>query len=205
SSSRIRSDIAYLRDGDVPPYPSRRLTSFCRCNGGWNGRMGSVQRRFPMRGAERQPLGADDFDVADADEGEDRAQILLLEVVRLERHSRCVKPAARRGDDHVLAAVQPDWPVRRVAEGFAGDRDAVDPCLELARDTKIIHRCADDEDVDAKELVEHVAATLVCNSDRTFRCIRWPDGREALAIGAESDWRRGHAGSLQDRGSPLSV
>jgi hypothetical protein len=40
----------------------------------------------------------------------------------------------------------------------------------------------DDEDVDAKELVEHVAATLVCNSDRTFRCIRWPDGREALAI-----------------------
>jgi hypothetical protein len=34
----------------------------------------------------------------------------------------------------------------------------------------------------AKELVEHVAATLVCNSDRTFRCIRWPDGREALAI-----------------------
>jgi hypothetical protein len=35
---------------------------------------GSVQRRFPMCGAERKPFGADDFDVADAEEGEDRAQ-----------------------------------------------------------------------------------------------------------------------------------
>src|SRR6516162_7599469 len=103
-----------------------------------------VQHRFPMYGAECKPFGADDFDVADAEEGEDRAQILLLEVVSLERHSRCVKTAARRGDDHTLTAGQPDWPVRSVAEGFAGDRDAVDPCLELARDTKIIHRCADD-------------------------------------------------------------
>jgi hypothetical protein len=40
--------------------------------------MGSVQRRFPMRGAERQPFGADDVDVADANEGEDCAYILLL-------------------------------------------------------------------------------------------------------------------------------
>jgi hypothetical protein len=105
--------------------------------------MGSVQCRFPMRGAERKPFGADDFDVADAEEGEDRAQILLLEVARLERHSRCVKTAARRGDDHVLAAGQPDWPVRRVAEGFAGDRDAVDPCLELGPGSEtgaLIHR-----------------------------------------------------------------
>ena len=61
-------------------------------------------------------------------------------------------------------------------------RDAVDPCLELARDTKIIHRCADDEDVSAKELVEHVAATLVCNPDRTRRRIRRSDGWEALAV-----------------------
>jgi len=82
----------------------------------------------------------------------------------------------------MLAAGQPDWPVRRVAEGLAGNRDAVDPCLELAWDAKVIHRCADDEDVSAKELVEHVVATLICNSDRTFRCIRRPDGREALAV-----------------------
>jgi hypothetical protein len=27
-----------------------------------------------MRGAERKPFGADDFDVADAEEGEDRAR-----------------------------------------------------------------------------------------------------------------------------------
>ena len=57
--------------------------------------MGSVQRRFPMCGAERKPFGADDFDVADAEEGEDRAQILFPEVVSLEWHSRCVKAAAR--------------------------------------------------------------------------------------------------------------
>jgi hypothetical protein len=57
--------------------------------------MGIVQRRFPMCGAERKPFGADDFDVADAEEGKDRAHILLLEVVSLEPHSRCVKPAAR--------------------------------------------------------------------------------------------------------------
>ena len=56
--------------------------------------MGSVQRRFPMCGAERKSFGADDFDVADAEEGEDRAQILFLEVVSLEWHSRCVKTAA---------------------------------------------------------------------------------------------------------------
>src|SRR5580700_2394975 len=82
----------------------------------------------------------------------------------------------------MLVAGQPDWPVRRVAEGLAGNRDAVDPCLELAWDAKVIHRCADDEDVGGQELVEHVVATLVCNSDRTLRCIRWSDGREALAI-----------------------
>ena len=58
----------------------------------------------------------------------------------------------------------------------------VDPRLELACDAKIIHRCADDEDVGAKKLVEHVAATLVCNSDRTIRRIRWSDRWEALAV-----------------------
>jgi hypothetical protein len=144
--------------------------------------MGGVQRRFPMRGAEGKSFGADDFDVADADEGEDRAQILFLEIVRLERHSWCVKTAARRGDDHMLAAGQADRPCRRVAEGFPGDRDAIDPSLELARDTKVIHRCADDEDVGAKELVEHVATTLVWNPDRTLGRIRRSDGWEALAV-----------------------
>jgi hypothetical protein len=48
----------------------------------------------------------------------------------------------------------------------------------LAWDAKVIHRCADDEDVGAKKLAEHIAATLICNPDRSFRCIRRPDGRE---------------------------
>src|SRR5260370_28135115 len=144
--------------------------------------MGSVQCRLPMGGAERQPFGADDFDVADAEEGEDRAQILLLEVVSFERHSRCVKTTARRGNDHMLSSGQPDWPVRRVAEGLAGNRDAVDPCLELAWGAKVIHRRANDEDVSAKELVEHVAATLVCTPGPTRRRIRRSDGWAALAV-----------------------
>jgi hypothetical protein len=81
-----------------------------------------------------------------------------------------------------LPSGQADRPVRRVAEGFAGDRDAVDPCLELAWDAKVIHRCADDEDVGGEELVEHVAATLVYNPDRAFRRIRRSDGWKALAV-----------------------
>src|SRR3984893_7409200 len=167
---------------DAPPYPSCRATGLSRGDAGGNGRMGSVQCRFPMRGAERKPFGADDFDVADAEEGEDRAQILLLEVVRLERHSRCVKTTARRGNDHALSSGQPDRPVRRIAEGLAGNRDAVDPCLELAWDAKVIHRCADNEDVGGKELVEHIATTVVRDPHCTLRCIRWPDGWEALAV-----------------------
>jgi hypothetical protein len=41
---------------------------------------------------------------------------------------------------------------------------------------------ADDEDVSAKELVKHVAATLICNPNRTRGRIRGSDGREALAV-----------------------
>src|SRR5580700_4606549 len=82
----------------------------------------------------------------------------------------------------MLAAGQPDWPVGRIAEGLAGNRDAVDPCLELAWDAKVIHRCADNEDVGGKKLVEHVATTVVRDPHCTLRCIRWPDGWEALAV-----------------------
>ena len=39
--------------------------------------MGGFQRHLPLRGAERKPFGTDDFDVGNADEGEDRAQILF--------------------------------------------------------------------------------------------------------------------------------
>jgi hypothetical protein len=71
--------------------------------------MGSVRRRFPMRGAERKPFGADDFDVADAEEGEDRAQIFLLEVVSLEWHSRCVKSPPR--DEAMITRLPPASPI----------------------------------------------------------------------------------------------
>ena len=40
-------------------------------------------------------------------------------------------------------------------EGLAGDGDAVDPGLELARDGEIVHRRTDHHDVRRQELVEH--------------------------------------------------
>src|ERR1700750_1692838 len=45
----------------------------------------------------------------------------------------------------------------RTGRRQARDR-RLDPRLELAWDAKVIHRCADDEDVSPKELVKHVAA-----------------------------------------------
>src|SRR4029077_16674448 len=44
------------------------------------------------------------------------------------------------------------------------------------------HRCAEDEDVRGKELLERVAATHVCDPYCAFRRIRRSDGREALAV-----------------------
>ena len=82
----------------------------------------------------------------------------------------------------MLSSGQPDRPVRRIAAGLAGNRDAVDPCLELAWDAKVIHRCADNEGVGGKELVERVATTVVRDPHCTLRCIRWSDGREAFAV-----------------------
>ena len=43
-----------------------------------------------------------------------------------------VETAARERDDHALAAGQAFGPVLGVAEGLAGNDDAVDPRLELA-------------------------------------------------------------------------
>jgi hypothetical protein len=82
----------------------------------------------------------------------------------------------------MITCLLPAKPIGPIAEGFPGDGDAVDPCLELAGDAKVVHRRADDEDVGAEELVEHVVATLVCDPDRPCRRIRRSDGWQALAV-----------------------
>src|SRR5258708_9365098 len=42
-----------------------------------------VDRFLPLLGTDRNAFGTDELDIADADEGEDRAQIRFLEVVGL--------------------------------------------------------------------------------------------------------------------------
>ena len=55
-----------------------------------------------------------------------------------------------------LSPTSPSGPFGGVAEGLAGDRDAVDPRLQLAREREIVHRRADDDGVGGEEFVEHV-------------------------------------------------
>src|SRR5438105_15192144 len=93
--------------------------------------------------ADRDSLGADEFGV-DAEEGEHRLQIGLD---MFEAVAGLVKSAARNGDDHPLAAGEAFGAVRRIVEGLAGHRDAVDPRLELRRNAEIIHWRADDDGV----------------------------------------------------------
>src|ERR1700747_553171 len=60
-------------------------------NGGGHGCQSGPHRRSAL--FRSQALGANDLDVLNADKGEHCAQISLLEVVRLKRHSRRVETA----------------------------------------------------------------------------------------------------------------
>src|SRR5215207_255035 len=117
-----------------------------------------ADRCFPVAGRQGEALGANDRDVVDADEAEDRAQVGFLKIVCHVRHTRGVKAAARRGDDELSAACQAQRPGFGIAEGLTGDQDAVDPGLELARDCEVVHRRAD---VGGEELLEGRFALLV--------------------------------------------
>src|SRR5712671_5724084 len=61
-----------------------------------HGRQRRPHRRFALFGPVGEALGADDLDILDADEAEDRAQVGLLKVVGLIWHPRPVEAAARR-------------------------------------------------------------------------------------------------------------
>src|SRR5437763_16398550 len=80
-----------------------------------------------------------------------------------------VKAAARDGDDYPFVAGQAFGAVRRIAEGVAGHRDAVDPRLELRRNAEIIHWRADDDGFGREELLEYVGilAALCQVSERS--------------------------------------
>src|SRR3546814_15835172 len=86
-----------------------------------------------------QALGADELEVADAHEPEDELQVRLLEIARRIG----VQSAEGAGDDHAFAAGQALGAFLGVAEGAAGDGDAVDPGLELGGDRELLNRLPD--------------------------------------------------------------
>src|SRR5580658_10098721 len=107
----------------------------------------AAHRLFALFGPDLQTFGDDDLQIGDAEKAEDAAQITFHMFEGGRRHARAIKTAARNRDDHALVARQTFGAVGGVAEGLAGDRDAVDPGLELAGDAKIVHGRADDDDV----------------------------------------------------------
>lgn len=82
-------------------------------------------------------LGADDLDIGYAEKAEQLTQIRFLEIGRRAWCAGAVETTARRRDDHALVAGQFFGSIRAVAERLGGDRDAVDPRLQRARDPKL--------------------------------------------------------------------
>src|SRR3954451_12137930 len=110
-------------DGGERERPSRRRKSGCEPD-----RLAEclLDRCFALLRTDRQPVGSDELRL-DADEAEQRAQIAFEMLERCGGRTGVVDPTARKRDDHALAADQPFRAGRGVAEGLAGDRDAVDP------------------------------------------------------------------------------
>ncbi len=65
-----------------------------------------------------------------------------------------VEPAARDREDDALAAGKAFDATLAVAEGAPGDRNAIDPGLELTGDREVVERDADDDDIGGEELLE---------------------------------------------------
>ena len=135
---------------DVPEAPGRQRQR------GLDPLAGGVQRLRTQFRRDRQALGIHEFHVVDADEGEHLAQVGLDEVAAAVDG---MLAAVGRRDDHLLAAGQANRAVLGVAEGLAGDRDAIDPGLELAGDGEVVHRRADYHDVGGEELFQRTRGT----------------------------------------------
>jgi len=101
-----------------------------------------------------QTFGDDDSRSVTPRKPKDAAQIAFNMLEGGRRHARAIKTAARNRDDHALVARQPFGAGGGIAEGLAGDRDAVDPGLELAGDAEIVHGRADDDDVGGQEFLK---------------------------------------------------
>ena len=75
-----------------------------------------------------------------------------------------------------LLPARPSAPCGAVFEGLAGDHDAVDPGLELARNREIVHGRAEHHDVGGQEFVQHRLAGGEIRLQRGFRHGALPGG-----------------------------
>ena len=153
-----------------------------------------------MLGADREAVGSDELGL-DADEIEDAAQVRLEMLERRRRRPCVVEAAPRQADDHALAGREALWSVCRVAEGGAGNEDAIDPRLELARQGEVVHRRPDYDRVRGQELVKDraIGEGVERQVGKRFRCevavgqLRTPPGRYDLV---DDGLRDGAAGAV---------
>src|SRR6516165_5215049 len=103
----------------------------------WDGRPRRAQGGLTMLRREGKPLRAHEGHIADAKKSEDELEVRLAE---LDCGARPVYPSARHRDDDLFAAREPLVAAFGVAEGPAGDADAVDPGLQLRGNTEVIER-----------------------------------------------------------------
>ena len=107
-----------------------------------------------------------------------------------DRRAVAIKAAARRGDDHRLAAGQALGPIFAIGKGLALDGDAVDPGLELAGDPEIVHRRADHHDVGSK----NSSRTLSLSERIAFISgLRWLASAPAAKSWSPARWVSGWA------------
>ena len=125
---------------------------------------GGFQRVLLVVRADVDAFAADDFDVGDADEAEEAGAGSSPGAAGLAAGlSRPSKPLSRGGDDHPLALGQAfDAGVRVIRRSCRPRRGGRSSSSSSARDTEIVHRHADHDDVGGQELVEnHVGVSDV--------------------------------------------
>ena len=100
-----------------------------------------------------ETLGIDEGDIRQANEAEHAPEIGLVEIHALAR-ALAVDAAARRHDEHLLAAQQALGSVRAVAKGASRPDDVIDPGLKSRGHGEIVHRRPDHDDISRLQLLD---------------------------------------------------
>src|SRR5579862_9018113 len=131
-----------------------------------NGRAGFLEARLAVLRRDREPFGAHEPHVRDAEKTEQELEIRLPEFPAI---ARAAHPATCQRHNDLLAAGKSLRSIRRVAEGPARDRNAIDPGLELGWDREVVDRRPNHQHVSAEELLERRGIA------RGFKRIRLPE------------------------------